>query len=64
MRHMFKRDLKNSNHPNTGQVPQFPYYHGMDTTKLTARLKAKEEIIQQKTSQLTQLIKNLRKNYR
>ena len=36
----------------------------MDTTKLNARLKAKEELIEQKTSQLAQLIKNIRKNYR
>ena len=49
---------------NTGQIPQFPNYHGMDTTRLTARLKAKEKLLEEKTSQLAQLIQSMRKNYR
>ena len=34
----------------------------MDTQKLTTRLRAKEKLIQEKTSQLAELLKNLRKN--
>ena len=49
---------------NTGEIPQFPNYHGMDTTRLTARLKAKEKLLDEKTSQLAQLIQSMRKNYR
>ena len=50
---------------NTGQIPQFPNYHGMDiTTRLTARLKEKEKLLDEKTSQLAQLIQSMRKNYR
>ena len=33
---------------NTGEIPQFPNYHGMDTTRLTARLKAKEKLLDEK----------------
>ena len=40
----------------------FQYYHGMDTQKLTTRLRAKEKLIQEKTSQLAELLKNLRKD--
>jgi hypothetical protein len=52
---------------NRGQVPTFPHYHGLDTTRMKASLDENlngDNILDKKTSQLSQLIDSFRKNYR
>ena len=49
---------------NKGQVPQFPNYHNIPTKKIKTNMEIKQDLLNQKTNQLANLLKDFKKKYR
>lgn len=64
MHEMITKDTQVRKKWNQGSIPTFPHYHGYDTSAINSRYEAKQEILEEKKSQLAALIQTLRKNYR
>ena len=54
------KDEQIRRHWNQGQVPKFPNYHNVKTTKIKTNMEKKEDILSQRTSELEQLFKKLK----